>query len=68
VVDCLEEAQVRRVVERSQLDAQAVLAIMATQSSRATRLAAADCVVFNDGIGLDELNTKAHQVAAWFGL
>jgi len=68
VVDCLEETQVRRVVERSQLDAQAVLAIMATQSSRATRLAASDCVVFNDGIGLDELNTKAHQVAAWFGL
>ena len=68
VVDCLEETQVRRVVERSQLDAQAVRAIMATQSSRATRLAAADCVVFNDGIGLDELNTKAHQVAAWFGL
>ncbi|MBZ0226251.1 MAG: dephospho-CoA kinase [Comamonas sp.] len=68
VVDCLEETQVRRVVERNQLDAQAVRAIMATQSSRAKRLAAADCIVFNDGIGLDELHTKAHQLAAWFGL
>lgn len=68
VVDCLEETQVRRVIERSRLDAQAVRAIMATQSSRARRLAAADCVVFNDGIGLDELHTKAHQVATWFGL
>lgn len=68
VVDCLEETQLQRVMQRNQLAADAVRAIMARQSHRATRLAAADCIVFNDGITLDELHTKAHQIAAWFGL
>ena len=68
VIDCLEETQVRRVMERNQFAAETVRAIMARQSSRTARLAAADCVVFNDGITLDELHTKAHQIAAWFGL
>jgi len=68
VVDCREETQVERVVGRSQLAPEAVRAIMATQSPRLARLAAADCVVFNDGIALDELHTKAHEIATGFGL
>jgi dephospho-CoA kinase len=49
VVDCPEEEQIRRVTARSGLPRAEVEAIMATQASRATRLAAADDVVDNSG-------------------
>jgi dephospho-CoA kinase len=49
VVDCPEEVQIRRVVQRNGLSEQQVRAIMATQVSRAIRLAAADDVIVNDG-------------------
>ena len=42
---------------RSRLSADEVRAIMATQASRATRLAAADDVVLNDD-GLDSLHEQ----------
>ena len=47
VVDCPEELQVERVVTRSGISAAQVRAIMATQASRAARLAAADDVIDN---------------------
>jgi dephospho-CoA kinase len=49
VVDCPEDEQVRRVVRRSGLAADAVRAIMATQLPRAARLARADDVIDNGG-------------------
>ena len=49
VVDCDEAQQIARVSARSGLTAEAVRAIMATQATRAERLAAADDVVVNDG-------------------
>ncbi|MFZ5508904.1 MAG: dephospho-CoA kinase [Pseudomonadota bacterium] len=49
VVDCDEQTQVRRVVARSGLTPEEVRAIMATQVSRAQRLAAADDVIDNEG-------------------
>jgi dephospho-CoA kinase len=49
VVDCPEELQIRRVVVRSGLLPSAVRAIMATQLSRAERLARADDVIDNSG-------------------
>jgi dephospho-CoA kinase len=49
VVDCPEEEQIRRVTARSGLPRAEVEAIMATQASRADRLAAADDVVDNAG-------------------
>jgi dephospho-CoA kinase len=49
VVDCPAEEQIRRVVARSRLGPAEVEAIMATQASRAQRLAAADDVVDNSG-------------------
>jgi dephospho-CoA kinase len=49
VVDCPEDEQVRRVVARSGLAPAEVRAIMATQCSRADRLAAADDVIDNAG-------------------
>ena len=49
VVDCPEDEQVRRVVARSGLAAAEVRAIMATQLSRAERLARADDTLDNTG-------------------
>jgi len=49
VVDCPEEVQVARVMQRSGLEERQVRAIMAAQASRAERLAAADDVIDNGG-------------------
>lgn len=49
VVDCPEQMQIDRVMQRSGLTEAQVRAIMATQANRAARLAAADDVVVNDG-------------------
>ena len=57
VVDCDEEQQVSRVMERSGLTAREVRDIMATQASRAERLAAADDIVTN-GASRDELQAQ----------
>jgi dephospho-CoA kinase len=68
VVDCSPETQVQRVVARSGLEPQAVRAIMAAQAPRALRLAAADIVICNEGISLDQLRDNVVQAAAGFGL
>lgn len=49
VVDCPEETQVQRVMQRSGMTANQVRAIMATQATRAQRLAIADDVIDNGG-------------------
>lgn len=49
VVDCAEETQVRRVMNRSGLAEAQVRAIMAAQANRQQRLAAADDIIDNDG-------------------
>src|SRR4029079_15252439 len=60
VVDCPEDEQVRRVTTRSGLAPAEVRAIMATQLSRADRLARADDVLDNAGA----TDAIAPQVAA----
>ncbi|MFN7085919.1 MAG: dephospho-CoA kinase [Burkholderiales bacterium] len=49
VVDCTEELQVTRTMQRSRLTADEVRAIMAAQLPRNARLALADDVLHNDG-------------------
>ena len=49
VIDCSEATQLRRVMSRSGLTADAVRSIMANQASREERLAEADDVIDNDG-------------------
>ncbi|MES2900672.1 MAG: dephospho-CoA kinase [Pseudomonadota bacterium] len=58
-IDCPEQVQVARVMARSGLPESQVRAIMATQVSRAERLAAADDIVNNGG----EVTALAEQVA-----
>jgi dephospho-CoA kinase len=49
VVDCSEEMQISRVMQRSSMARHEVLAIMAKQVSRQERLAVADDVIDNSG-------------------
>jgi dephospho-CoA kinase len=63
VVDAPEELQVSRVAARSGLAPAEVRAIMATQSSRAERLAAADDVIDNGG-SLDALREQVRALHA----
>jgi dephospho-CoA kinase len=60
VIDCPEELQVARVRQRSALSDGEVRAIMATQATRADRLAAADDIIDNSG----SLDALRRQVAA----
>jgi dephospho-CoA kinase len=61
VVDCDESVQISRVMARSGLAAEDVRAIMATQASRAERLAVADDVVLNEG-GLEALLSQVEEL------
>ena len=63
VVDCLPATQIARVMQRSGLSAQAVQKIIEAQASRSQRLAAADSVLFNDGIDL--LHLKGLVAEFW---
>lgn len=68
VVDCRPETQVARVGARSGLAPEAVQAIIAAQAPRALRLAAADTVIYNDGISLAQLRIEVDAFAQAFGL
>jgi dephospho-CoA kinase len=68
VVDCDAQTQRQRVVARSGLAIEEIDRIIALQASRAQRLACADQVIFNQGLGLSELAAQVAQVAADFGL
>lgn len=54
VVDCPESLQISRVMKRNNMTEDQVKAIMATQASRAQRLAVAHDVIRNDG-SIDEV-------------
>ncbi len=60
VVDCDEELQVARVMQRSGLTAAMVQAIMAQQASRAARLKIADDVLVNQ---TDRATLRTHAIA-----
>ena len=57
VVDCPEETQIERVMQRSKLPRKDVEAILKAQTSRAERLAYADMVIENQGT-LDQLKVE----------
>jgi dephospho-CoA kinase len=65
VVDCAEATQVQRVMQRNGWTAEAVQRIIDQQASRAQRLAAADEVIVNDGLELEELAGEVRRI--WSG-
>ncbi|MEY2808945.1 MAG: hypothetical protein RLZ66_456 [Pseudomonadota bacterium] len=58
VIDCEPATQIQRVVARSGLAADEVARIIAAQSPRAVRLAAADWVIYNEGLDLPALREE----------
>lgn len=62
VVDCEEATQIARVMARSQLDRAAVEAIMAAQATRIQRRAAADWVIYNDGLDFEALREEVLSI------
>lgn len=68
VVDCRVKTQIDRVMARNALAPEAIQNIIASQASRSARRAAADIVLYNDGLSLEALNCKVGVLAARFGL
>lgn len=68
VVDCTPETQIRRVQSRNGWDRATIEAVLASQSPRTQRLAAADLVIFNDGNDMERLHGLLGQIAQRFGL
>ena len=68
VVDCTPEAQVSRVMARSQLTRNAIEKIISSQAGREQRLGAADTVIFNVDVTLESLADEVRQISHRFGL
>lgn len=64
VIDCEEATQIQRVMARSQLDPASIEKIMAAQATRAQRRAAADWVIYNDGLNLAQLRQEVLSISA----
>lgn len=63
VVDCTEATQIDRVMQRNGWQRSQVEAIVKQQSPRYVRLAAADCVLNNEGPSLTTLRSIVQQLA-----
>lgn len=68
VVDCTPEVQISRVMARNHLTRIEVEKVMASQAGRELRLGAADTVLFNVGLSIEELTDEVRQIAHRFGL
>ena len=68
VVDCSTGTQVARVMERSGLAEHEVRTIIGAQASREQRLAAADIVICNDTLSLEQLGAEVRQAARSWGI
>ena len=68
VVDCLVDIQISRVVARNGIKPSEVENMIASQAPRASRLKAADLVVFNGAGSIGELQIQIDQIWQGFGL
>ena len=68
VCDCRPQTQIDRVMQRNGLLQPAVEQIIASQATRFARLAAADVVILNDGISLEQLEQSVRQAAELLGI
>jgi len=68
VIDCDEATQIARVAERAGWNEESARRVIANQATRARRRAIADAVIYNDGIGLDQLNAEVQSLwSRWVG-
>ena len=63
VIDCELATQISRVTQRSGWTQEAVKKVIDQQATRTQRLAAADLVIYNDGLAHGELAMQATHVA-----
>lgn len=63
VIDCLESTQINRVMQRNTFKQVDVEKIIASQASRKMRNSAADILIFNDSITIEQLREQVRQVA-----
>lgn len=68
VVDCSPDLQVQRVMQRSGLLEETVRKIIASQASRAQRLACADAVILNERVDVQGLNEQLGQLLPAWGV
>jgi dephospho-CoA kinase len=68
VVDCSPQTQIQRVMQRNALSQLEVSNIMRAQSSRLSRLQAADLVLFNDGTDFETITQTLEELRPFFGL
>lgn len=68
VVDCLPQTQIARVIARNGWPLVQIEQVLASQASRAQRLAAADHVICNDKTDLATLAQQVRELASRFGL
>ena len=68
VVDCAVDTQIKRVMDRNGWTREQVEAVIAQQSPRALRLAAADAVLCNDGMNLETLRNLVLGLGRKMGL
>ena len=68
VIDCSPATQIQRVQQRNGWPPEQVEAVMASQSPRLQRSAAADSILLNDGQDMDALESLVSQWACQFGL
>lgn len=68
VVDATEPTQVQRVVARSGWTSEAVGLVIAQQAQRPARRAAADAVIYNEGLTLVELAEAVRRLWQQWGL
>ena len=67
VVDCREDTQVQRVMQRSGWSAEQVQRVMEQQTPRAARRAIADAVINNDGFTIEQLRAELRVLwTLWF--
>ena len=68
VVDCLVSTQIARVVARNGLPEALIEKIIASQATRAQRLAAADMAIYNEDLSLAHLALQVTRLAKSLGL
>jgi dephospho-CoA kinase len=68
VIDCSQETQIERVVQRSGWSREAVESVIAQQVSRRLRRGIADAVIHNDALSLAALGAEVRALwARWVG-
>ena len=68
VVDCTRDRQIQRVTSRNGWSADTAITVLQSQISREKRLQAADFVIQNTNLTLDQLENKVQEFAVQLGL